>query len=80
MVRSILFSIISTALITLAVGFWVNNWFLNGYNWLWLAIPSFWVSYQVFSKLFRVLDIIIGIAIIAVIVILKVNGFNFPTL
>jgi len=80
MIKSILFSAVAAALITLGVGFFVNNWFLNGYNWLWLAIPSFWVSYQVFSRLFRILDIIIGIVIIAVIVILKMNGINLPML
>ena len=80
MIKSILFSAISAALITLGVGFYVNNWFLSGYNWLWLAVPSFWVSYQVFSRLFRILDIIIGIIIIAVIIILRKNGINFPSL
>lgn len=80
MIKSILLSIIATALITFGVGFYVNDWFLNGYNWLWLAIPSFWVSYQIFSRLFRILDIIIGIVILVVIIILKKNGINLPML
>lgn len=77
MIKSILFSIVGTALITLGIGFWVNDWFLHGYNWLWIAIPSFWVSYQIFSRLFKVLDIIIGIGIIVLIVILNKNGISF---
>ena len=80
MIKSILFSTVGAALITLGVGFWVNDWFLQGYNWLWLALPSFWVSYQIFSRIFRILDIIIGIAIIALIIILNKNGISFPTL
>ena len=80
MIKSFLFSIVGAALITLGVGFWVNDWFLHGYNWLWLAIPSFWVSYQVFSRIFRILDIVIGIGIIVLIVILNKNGISFPTL
>lgn len=80
MIKSILFSALGAALITFGVGFWVNSWFLDGYNWLWLAIPSFCLSYQIFSRLFKVLDILIGIVIIAVIVVLKTNGINLPTL
>jgi len=79
MIKSVLFSIIAAALITLSIGFFVNNWFLNGYNWLWIAIPSVWVSYQIFSRIFRVLDIIIGIAIIALIVFLNSKGISFPS-
>ena len=80
MIKRILFSALGAALITFGVGFWVNGWILEGYNWLWLAIPSFWLSYQIFSRLFKVLDILIGIVIIDVIVILKTNGISFPTL
>ncbi|MCM1266254.1 MAG: hypothetical protein NC200_08660 [Candidatus Gastranaerophilales bacterium] len=80
MIKSILFSALGAALITFGVGFYVNSWFLADYNWLWLAIPAFWLSYQIFSRLFKVLDILIGIVIIAVIVILKTNGINLPTL
>lgn len=80
MIKSILFSAAGAALITFGIGFYVNNWFLSGYNWLWIAVPSFWLSYQVFSRLFKVLDIIIGVLIIAVIVILKLNGINLPSL
>ena len=78
MIKSIIASILLTVAIVFGVGFWVNNWFLQGYNWLWLAIPSLWVSYQVFSRLFKVLDILIGIGIIVLIVTLKNNGFNLP--
>ena len=78
MIRSFLFSIIGAALITLGVGFWMNSWFLQGYNWLWLAIPSFWVCWQVFSRIFRILDIVIGIAIICLIVFLSKNGVSLP--
>lgn len=78
MIKSFLFSIVGAALITLGVGFWVNDWFLNGYNWLWLAIPSFWVCYQAFSRIFRVLDIIIGILIICLIVFFSKNGVSIP--
>ena len=78
MIKSFLFSTVGAALITLAVGFWVNNWFLQGYNWLWLAIPSYWVCWQVFSRIFRVLDIVIGIAIICAIVFFSQNGISFP--
>lgn len=80
MIKSILFSAISAALITLCAGFFINHWFLNDYNWLWIAVPSFWVAYQVFSRLFKILDIVIGIAIITVIIILRVKGINFPSL
>jgi hypothetical protein len=79
MIKSIIFSLLATVLIVFGIGFYVNNWFLQGYNWLWIAIPSLWVSYQVFSRLFKVIDIIIGILIIAIIVILKLNGINLPT-
>jgi hypothetical protein len=79
MIKSFIFSALGTALIVLGIGFWVNNWFLQGYNWLWIAIPSFWVCWQVFSRLFKVLDILIGIGIIALIVILHNNGIGFPT-
>lgn len=78
MIKSIIASILLTVAIVFGVGFWVNNWFLQGYNWLWVAIPSLWVSYQVFSRLFKVLDILIGIGIIVLIVTLKNNGFNLP--
>ena len=79
MIKSILFSIVGAALITLGVGFWVNNWFLQGYNWLWIAIPSLWVCYQAFSRIFRILDLVIGIGIIVLIVILHKNGVSFPS-
>ena len=78
MIKSFLFSIVGAALITLGVGFWMNSWFLQGYNWLWLAIPSFWVCWQVFSRIFRVLDIVIGIAIICLIVYMSKNGVTLP--
>lgn len=78
MIKSIIASILLTVAIVFGVGFWVNNWFLQGYNWLWVAIPSLWVSYQVFSRLFKVLDILIGIGIIVLIVALKTNGVNLP--
>ena len=78
MIKSIIASILLTVAIVFGVGFWVNNWFLQGYNWLWLAIPSLWVSYQVFSRLFKVLDILIGIGIIVIIVALKNHGVNLP--
>lgn len=80
MIKSTLFSVISAALITLSIGFFVNNWFLHGYNWLWIAIPSLWVSYQIFSRIFRVLDIIIGIGIIVLIIFLHSKGISFPSL
>lgn len=68
MLKSLLFSALVAALVVFGVGLYVNSWFLNGYNWLWLAVPSFWVGYQLFSRLFKVLDIVIGIAIIVAIV------------
>ena len=76
MVRSLLFSIIGAALITLGVGFWVNGWFLEGYNWLWLAIPSAWVCFKLFSKIFKVFDIIILIGIIFLIVYISLHGVS----
>lgn len=79
MIKSILFSVIAAALITLSVGFFVNNWFLDGFNWVWIAVPSVWVSYQIFSRIFRILDIIIGIAIIALIIFLNSKGISFPS-
>ncbi len=78
MVKSILLSILATALIIFGVGYWVNGWFLQGYNWLWIAIPSLWVCYQIFLRFFKVLDILIGIAVVVTIVMLKVNGVNLP--
>ena len=68
MIKTVLFSAVASALVVFGVGMYVNSWFLNGYNWLWLAIPTFWVAYQIFSRLFKVLDIIIGIAIIIAII------------
>lgn len=78
MIKSIIVSILATVAIVYGVGYWVNGWFLQGYNWLWIAIPSLWVTYQIFLRLFKVLDILIGIAIITAIVMLKTNGFNLP--
>jgi hypothetical protein len=78
MIKSIILSILTSAIIVFAVGFWVNGWFLQGYNWLWLAIPSLWVSYQIYLRFFKVLDILIGLAIIIAIILLKVNGINLP--
>ena len=80
MIRSFLFSIVGAALITLGVGFWVNGWFLQGYNWLWLLIPSFWVCWQLFSRIFRVLDIVIGILIICAIIFLSQHGLSLHSL
>ena len=80
MIKSIIVSIIATTAIVFGVGYWVNGWFLQGYNWLWIAIPSLWVTYQIFLRFFKVLDILIGIGIIMAIVMLKTNGFNLPFL
>lgn len=79
MIRSLLFSIMGTILIVLGIGFWVNDWFLHGYNWLWLAIPSFWVCMKGFSKLFRIFDVIVGVGIIVLIVYLSKNGLTLPS-
>ena len=78
MIRSILFSLMATTLIVLGIGFWVNNWFLHGYNWIWIAIPSFWVCIKGFSKLFRMFDIFVGIGIIVLIVYLSIHGCPIP--
>ena len=80
MIRSLIFSIVGAALITLGVGYWVNGWFLQGYNWLWLAIPSLWVCFKIFSKIFRVFDIFVGIGIIVLIVYLSQHGIGVPSL
>lgn len=79
MIRSLLFSLMGTILIVLGIGFWVNNWFLQGYNWLWLAVPSFWVCMKGFSKLFRIFDVVVGIGIIVLIVYLSKNGLTLPS-
>lgn len=79
MIRSLLFSLMGATLITLGIGFWVNNWFLHGYNWLWLAIPSFWLCYKGFSRIFKMLDIVIGIVIIIAIVYISQHGLTLPT-
>lgn len=79
MIRSLLFSILSTVLITLGIGFWVNNWFLEGYNWLWIAIPAFWISVKGFAKIFRIFDVVVGIGIIVLIVYLSKNGCSIPS-
>jgi len=78
MIRSLLFSLIATILVTIIVCVWVNTWFAHGYNWLWIAIPTFWVSKQIFSRIFRLLDIIIGIAIISVITFFSGHGITLP--
>ena len=78
MFKSIIMSILATALIVFGVGYWVNGWFLQGYNWLWLAIPSLWVCQQIFLRFFKVVDMLIGIAVIVLIVALKMNGVNLP--
>lgn len=80
MVKSVILSILTTVLVVFGIGFWVNGWFLQGYNWLWIAIPTLWVSYQIYLRFFKVLDILIGIAIIVAIVMLKINGVNLPFL
>lgn len=80
MIKSVLFSTVATALIVLGIGNYVNDWFLHGYNWLWIAIPSFWLSYKVFSRIFRVLDIVILIGIISLIVYFSCNGVSVPSL
>ncbi|MBR3889542.1 hypothetical protein IKJ53_03415 [bacterium] len=80
MIKSIIVSILATTAIVFGVGYWVNGWFLQGYNWLWIAIPSLWVTYQIFLRFFKVLDILIGIGIIVAIIMLKMNGFNLPFL
>ena len=76
MIRSLLFSVVGTLLIVLGVGFWVNNWFLQGYNWLWLAIPSFWLCYKGFSKIFRIMDVIILIGVIVLIIYVSQHGMD----
>lgn len=80
MIKSIIVSILATTAIVFGVGYWVNGWFLQGYNWLWIAIPSLWVTYQIFLRFFKVLDILIGIGIIIAIITLKMNGVNLPFL
>ena len=80
MIRSLLLSVGATVLVVLGIGFFVNDWFLHGYNWVWIAIPTFWVSRKIFSKLFRILDIIVGIGVIVIILILQKNGINIPSL
>lgn len=79
MIRSLLFSIIGAVLITLGVGFWLNNWFLEGFNWVWIALPSFLLCHKIFSKIFRILDIIILVGIIALIVYMSQHGVGFPS-
>ncbi|GEM_PF-4048262 len=80
MIKSLLFSIVTTALVVLGVGNYVNGWFLHGYNWLWLAIPTFWLAYKLFSRVFKVLDMIILLVIIIAIIYLKVNGIGVPSI
>ena len=80
MIKSIIVSILATTAIVFGVGYWVNGWFLQGYNWLWIAIPSLWVTYQIFLRFFKVLDILVGIGIIIAIITLKMNGVNLPFL
>ena len=74
MIKSIIFSTVATALIVIGVGNYINGWFLQGYNWLWLAIPTFWLTYKAFSRIFKVLDIVILILIIALIIYLNQHG------
>lgn len=78
MIRSLLFSLMATVLVVLGIGFWVNNWFLQGYNWVWIAIPTFWVAMKSFSRLFKIMDIIIGILIIIIIVYISQHGCSLP--
>ena len=80
MIKSVLFSAVTTALIVLGIGNYVNNWFLNGYNWLWLAIPSFWLAYKLYSRIFRILDIVILTAIIIAIIYFSQHGIGVPSL
>jgi len=80
MIKSVLFSAVTAALIVLLVGNYANEWFLHGYNWLWLAIPSFWLAYKAFSRIFRILDIIILVAIIIAIIYFSQHGIGVPSL
>lgn len=80
MIKSFIFSITGAALLTLGIGFWINNWFLQNYNWLWIAIPSFWVCWQIFSRIFRILDIIIGLLVICAIIYFSKGGITIPWL
>ncbi len=78
MIRSLIFSLMATVLITLGIGFWVNNWFLQGYNWLWIALPTFWVCVKGFSRIFKMFDIILVICIIILIVYVSQHGCGLP--
>ena len=80
MIKSVIFSAVTAALVVLGVGNYVHGWFLQGYNWLWLAIPSFWLAYKAFSKIFKVLDIILLIAIIILIIYMNQHGIGVPSL
>ena len=70
----------ATALIVLGIGFWVNNWFLQGYNWIWIAVPIYWVCMKGFSKLFKMMDLVIGILIIVLIIFISQHGCSLPSL
>ena len=80
MIRSLIFSIVCTILIVFGVGYWVNGWFLQGFNWLWIAIPAFILSYKLFGRIFRILDIVVLVGIIILIICLSQHGGVIPSL